>query len=287
MAQVWVSKVFSGSSAEPIVWDKLLTVFDSIYGEDTRELRSYPHTYHHVNAAWIDKKGNEHPSSSLEELREAYEKHLTYEVRFSGWRQDGRPCKFSYFPGWSPPTAEAFIQFTENTIKPVVDILNEVFPIQRQIIFLSWSGARAKAVAKCIAPIIQSRLPAGVRVFFSETDIFTGDNPLKTMLDDNLLPAIVQVPILTEVSYTRPWLVWETAAAWALQKHVIPLFVNVTAHKVGAPITSLKQGVRIDKDGDLDRLIVSIVEKVGGDTPTSLSVEEVQEITDAVSTEDS
>jgi hypothetical protein len=284
MTMMWASRTYTGGSAEPVTWDELLTVFDAIFGEDTRLLKRYPETLHHVHASWIERDGNQREAGSLDDVRQAYEGKLTYKVEFSGFREGGRQCSFAYFPGLKPPTAHARLRAQPSAIEPMLDVVREMFPIQRQFVFLSWSGVRAKAVAKALKPIIGERLPAGAEVFFSETDIIPGDDPLKTMFDDRLLPAAVQIPVLTEVSHLSPWLIWETAAAWAMQRLVIPLFVSVDSNDLAGPVAKVRQGIHLEVDGDIDRLLARTVQALGGSSTDPVTEEEKQSLSEAAQT---
>ena len=89
MSDEWASRSYTGGSAEPVAWDELQAVFDANFGEDTRSLARYPATMHHVHASWTESDGNGHEASSLDEVRQAYADHLTYEVTFSGFREGG------------------------------------------------------------------------------------------------------------------------------------------------------------------------------------------------------
>lgn len=284
MTMAWASRTYTGGSAEPVTWDELLTVFDTIFGEDTRSLKRYPETLHHVHASWIERDGNQREAGTLDDVRRSYEDELTYKVEFSGFREGGRACYFDYFPGLTPPTAHARLQAQPSEIESMLDVVREMFPIQRQFVFVSWSGVRAKAVAKALKPIIGKRLPAGAEVFFSETDIIPGDDPLKTMFDDRLLPAVVQIPVLTEMSHSSPWLIWETAAAWAMQRLVIPLFVNINSNDVVGPVAKVRQGIHLDVDGDVDRLLARTIQALGGSSSDPVTDEEAQSLSEAART---
>jgi len=78
------SRSYSGNSDEPVPWDALEQIFDAMFGSDAQSLRSWPETMNNVSAQWRDEAGVTHKAASLAEVREAYERQDTYDLRF--WR---------------------------------------------------------------------------------------------------------------------------------------------------------------------------------------------------------
>jgi len=147
------------------------------------------------------------------------------------------------------------------------------------ILFLSWGGDVSGRVAAVLQAVLRPRLPSA-EVFLSTTSIDPGDDPLRRMLEDGLLKAQVLVAVLTRESSGRPWVIWETASAWARDQLVIPVFVGIKPGEVPGPLTTKVQGVHLHSREDLDRALTVIARRMGVD-PSPISDDEYQQLTEA------
>ena len=129
-----------------------------------------------------------------------------------------------------------------------------IIPETTPVLFLSWSRTTSRAVASVLHPILESRL-SGVEVFFSPTSIEPGDNPTHRMFEEGLLASQALVVVLTGRSAESAYLIWETAAAWARDQLVIPVFVDIEPAAVPGPLTDVVQGVHLHDPADMDRAI--------------------------------
>lgn len=262
-------RAWYGRAQEPVPWSSLEAVFDAIFGSDLHGLERYPASLHNVHASWTDADGVEHEAETLAEVQRAYLAERTARVSFSGWRGDGKPCEFEYQPaGPSGAEARAFVQAEPESGESMIAPVRSAFPIQRRVVFISWSGEVAESVAKTLRGILEPRMPSGGEVFLS-TGLRPGSQPVRTMLD-TLLAADVQIPVLTQRSKERPWLLWETAASWARRVLVVPLLIDIEPHEMPGPMPHETQAVRLDH---ADQVVEQVVEAVGG-TATKLSPEE-------------
>jgi hypothetical protein len=127
-----------------------------------------------------------------------------------------------------------------------------IAPETAPVLFLAWSRATSRAVASVLHPILESRL-SGVEVFFSPTSIEPGDNPTRRMFEEGLLASQALVVVLTGRSAESAYVIWETAAAWARDQLVIPVFVHIEPAAVPGPLTDVVQGVHLHDRDDMDR----------------------------------
>ena len=277
------SRSYSGNSGEPIPWEALEQIFDAMSGSDAQSLRSWPETMNNVSAQWRDRAGVTHKAASLAEVREAYERQDTYDLRFGGWREGGKPCYFNYWPGAQPPRAEAVVQGHPNRVEAMIAPITAAFPLQRNVVFVSWSGPKARDVAEVLRRVVESRFSTPTEVVVSTRSIPPGSQPLHEMLERNLLVCCTHLVVLTREAAVSNWVVWEAAASWARQKPVIPIFVDVTASEIEGPLTLLAQGVRIDDSRDLNRVLGVVAAAISAPQPEPLSATEHQELRQAAS----
>lgn len=118
-------------------------------------------------------------------------------------------------------------------------------------------------------------------VFFSELSIDPGENPGRTMLDDNLRKSDALVAVLTERAAQSAWVIWETAAVWGRQALLIPVFVDVHPSKLPGPIGQVAQGVKLNERQQLDRALVLLAEAVHAAEPEMLTDDEFEALTAA------
>jgi len=220
------------------------------------------------------------PVQQLTELEQAYSNQKTAIIGFTGF-WDGFSAKFVYLPagisdsGAQRTTKARFEVDTDpSKVHAMVDVVRQAFPRQRGILFISWSGAVAHGVALVLQKVFTARLPASTIVFVSSASIKPGSDPYRTMLDEHLLPASALVAVLTKDSAESAWLVWETAAAWALGRLVIPMMVDIDASAVKRPLTVVRQGGRVQDRGWLDTALTRVGALFGLPTVDPLSDEE-------------
>jgi TIR domain-containing protein len=269
-------RAYTGSAPEPVEWRVLEEIFDAIFGSDVRDLKRWPETMHEVHARWTDAAGVEHEAESLEAVREAYQGLETFRLSFSSWRADGKPCSFEHWPGVDA-RASVFVQGPPDEIDGIFAPVLAAFPLQRRVVFVSWSGEHSKRVADVLRVVIESRLPTGGEVFFSPR-MRPGASPMQEMLERNLLATDAHVVVLTEESAKSPWVTWEAAASWARGKALVPIFVDVRPEDVNGPLKLLAQGVRLDEERELERGISEVLSAVGGHGDRPLSTDELASI---------
>ncbi len=141
-------------------------------------------------------------------------------------------------------------------------IAGAIIPETAPVLFLSWSRTTSRAVASVLHPILESRL-TGVEVFFSPTSIEPGDNPTRRMFEEGLLASQALVVVLTGRSAESPYVIWETAAAWAREQLVIPIFVDIEPAAVPGPLKDVVQGVHLHDRADMDRAIQRLASLFG------------------------
>jgi hypothetical protein len=160
-----------------------------------------------------------------------------------------------------------------------------IVPETAPVLFLSWSRTTSRAVASVLHPILESRLP-GVEVFFSPTSIEPGDNPMRRMFEEGLLASQALVVVLTGHSAESPYVIWETAAGWARDQLVIPIFVDIEPAAVPGPLTDVVQGVHMHDRADMDRAIQRLASRFGVPSVSRLSEIEHAALLEASQTSD-
>jgi hypothetical protein len=268
-----VRRTYQGYADAPVEWQDLLRIFDTLFGQDARHLKRYPEALDNASAYWVDRHGIQTRVTSLDELEAAYGEKETYAVIFSGGLAIGRTCDFTYHPGFVPPTAKLGVQADPGTAASILEVVQAVFPHQRQVVFISQSGQRSLAIGRAFINVLTPRLPPGTEVFISDA-ITPGTDPYEEMLERNLKVAKALIPILTKEAAESPWVIWETATVWALNGLTIPVFVDVQPRDIRWPIAIVRQGVRLDSRDHLDSAIVQVAKIAGKDTVQPLSDEE-------------
>ncbi|MST31174.1 TIR domain-containing protein [Acidimicrobiaceae bacterium USS-CC1] len=145
------------------------------------------------------------------------------------------------------------------------------------VLFVSWGRPASKAIARALVPVLESRLP-GVEIFFSPTSIEPGADPSRRMFDEGLLRSSALVVVLTSESAESPYVIWETATAWARDQLVIPVFVDIEPGRVPGPLTSKVQGVKFGERSDLDRALNRLAAQFGSPPSPPLSEEEYTQL---------
>jgi hypothetical protein len=257
-----------------VEWSVLEKIFIAIFGHEARSLKTYPDTLQSVYASWVDADSVEHTATTLSEVEEAYRRQETAIVRFNGKSQRLEWCSFNYRPGGKPPRAAVDVRGPPGEVDAMIAPVEEAFPLQRSVLFLSWSGSRSRRVAEVLSNLLERKMPPGAEIFFSP-EIRPGANPLKEMMDRNLLVADAHIVVVTREAGDAPWVTWEVASSWGRQKTVIPLFVGVDPNDVEGPLKHLVQGVKLEDRKQLTRAIEVLVSALGGTVDSPLSPEEV------------
>jgi hypothetical protein len=267
------SRSHSGTAPDPVEWSVLEEIFIAIFGREARSLQTSLQTLQSVQALWVLANGDEHTATTLSEVAEAYSREETYQVRFSGRSERLEWCSFEYWPGGERPRAAAIVRGPPDEVDDMIAPVIAAFPVQRSVLFISWSGPLGKRVAEALRDLIEPKMPPGGEVFFSP-EIPAGENPLKVMLDKNLKVADAHVAVVTPDAVESHWVIWEVAASWARRKTLIPLFVRLDPTEVKGPLQRLVDGVKLDNATQLTRAIDQLVSAVGGKSGSPLSAED-------------
>lgn len=273
MSEPQLSRNYRGYSPAPVSWEALLRIFNGLWGPEARSLKRFPEDLNNIYVRWSDADGAVHQVESLEDLNEAYTAERTATISFSGFMPDTRSCTFLYRPGADPPVAEVSLQAPRSLAEAMVNSVAAEFPNQRDIVFMSWSGDRARRIAERLSEILVSRLPKTTIVFLS-SNIEPGSHPYDEMLMQHLRPCVALVSIWTQDGVENPaWMAWEASAAWARDALLIPVFAGVLADSVPGPLFVIRQGVHLDRRDELDRALVTLGRR--------LKTKEVESLSDA------
>lgn len=279
MAKTTVTRVYRGRAIEPISWDAILRIFDSLWGEEARSLPTFPQVLGGVYATWVDAEGIKHEAESLNELNESYQQKLTASIFLEGSISQGPNCNFKYWPA----RAEAsFIVDASDaaTADKLVEVVKNEFPIIIKYVFISYETSEIN-LAIFIKDMIKKRLDPGISVFVAKRDIPPGSNPQKVMLEEQLLHAEALVALCSKQSKESPWLWWESSAVWARGGLVIPLFIDISPSDFNGPITLVCQGRSFFKVDDINSVLSALAAKVSpGKQINGLNDEEIVELRD-------
>jgi hypothetical protein len=277
MAKTTVTRVYRGRAIEPISWEALLRIFDGLWGEGAMTLPFYPEVIGGVLAIWIDAEGIKHEAESLNELIESYKKELTAFIFIGGSINHGPDCNLKYWPA----RAEASFKIEASdtlTADKLLEVVKHAFPIVVKIVFISYHTSEFQ-LATFIKEIIERRLAPGISVFVARCDISAGSNPLKVMLEEQLLRADALVALCSKQSKESPWLWWESSAVWARDGLVIPLFIDISPNDFNGPITLVCQGRSFFEVDDINSVLSALVAKVSPDKQVNgLNDEEIVEL---------
>ncbi len=260
MARTILTRSYSGRAEKPVDWDAILQVFDAIWGAEARSLAVYPEVIGGVRAIWQDAAGVEHEAESLDEVGQAYQQYETALISFSGSLGNGPRCLFKYWPA----KAEALISVRTEDHKlaeQIVSVIRKRFPLVAKYVFISYDTSEYD-LATFMANVLEKRLAPGVSVFVAKRDIAPGANPLKVMLEEQLLHAEALVALCSKKSKTSPWLWWEASAVWARSHLVVPLFINISPSDFGGPIFLVCQGRSFFDSADINSALKTIIDTV-------------------------
>jgi hypothetical protein len=265
---------WAGSAPAPLSWQSLVEIFDALVGPDLHNLPEFPTVIGHVTVTWTDGTGNIHKLERLEELEGPYMDERTGTVVFRN-TTGGEQGVLTYQPGDPRPRVEAHLIAKPEGIEERMRVVGEAFPLpfDGTLIFLSWGGKASKDVADVLQSVLEARFPSST-IFFSESSIDVGDDPLEKMFDEGLLKAQVLIAVLTKESAARPWVVWETATVWARGKLVVPVFVDLEPGDVPGPLSLKTQGVHLQSRPRMDRAIQTIGVAVSVPDPPAITDDE-------------
>jgi len=272
-------RVHQGSAPESPSWVAIEHIFDASFGVDAHGLPRQPNS---IAAGWVDGEGRHFRAETLEDLRIAYASSATHTLHFSGTGH-GRHADFEMQPGGRARALLA-IKGPDDVVSAAIAAAKAAFPLPfgGAVIFLSWSGLQSRSVAEALGGVLRDRFPS-LTVFVSSSSIEPGDDPMKRMLDESLLECQVLIALLTKEAASKPWVLWETAAAWARKQLVIPVFVDIEPEDVPGPLTSRVQGVHLRNVHAMGRALTRIADRFGFPPPDPLSADEHASLEQAAS----
>lgn len=271
----------AGSALRPVRWSDLESIFDAIFGQECHDLPS-DWGFGTVSAYWHDAEDNKYQVSHLSELRQAFESGRMASLAIHGSREGHLYGDFEFWADIPRPRARVAVEGAPEAVVPAVAAVEELFlhPFEDALVFISWGGATGRRISEVLQPVLQSRL-AGVEVFLSSTSIDPGEDPIRRMLEEGLLKARALIAVLTDEAVRRPWVIWETASAWARQQLVLPIFEDVKPEDVPGPLTTKVQGVHLAERHELDRAIRVLAARLQVDGPGPITDLEFEALSQA------
>jgi hypothetical protein len=260
MSQTTVTRKYQGKALEAVPWEALLRIFDALFGESARSLPKYPEVIGFVNGEWIDAQNMEHKAQILEDIEQAYNKFETASITFTSLNEKAQKLFFKYWPS----KAEAFTQIEasdKTTADGLISAVSKEFPLIERYVFISYDTAEYD-LATFIAEVVENHMGPGINVFVAKRDISAGENPLKVMLDEQLLQAEALLALCSSSSKNSPWLWWESSAVWAKGGLVIPLFVDISPNEFNGPITLVCQGRSLFDVEELNAALNTLITRV-------------------------
>lgn len=277
MAKVTIGRRYRGRAPVPINWEGLLRIFVAIWGERALQLSKFPQVIGGVYASWYDDSGAKHDADSLDEVRQAYQQYKTALISFSGSLEARPRCEFKYWPA----RAEAFINVqagNKETAEQIIAVVSHEFPLTAKYVYISYDTSEID-LATYVGKILEERLAPSVSVFIAKRDIKLGTDPLKVMLDEQLLHAEALIALCSTKFKASPWLWWESSAVWARKGLVVPLFVDILPSLFDGPITLVCQGGHFFEATDMNSTLRAVMGKVcPGHAYKELTSKEVTEL---------
>lgn len=251
---------YTGSPAGPVDWSVLERIFDALFGPDLHGLDQ--DSNYRVHAHWDDVNEIRHDATTLRDVEEAYKGKRTSELTFSG-RQgaDGMDCYFAYSLTEDPPSAYAHLEGDPGTVESMLAVIREAFPLQPNIVFISWSGDPGQAVAAALADVIGARLPSGGDVFVTPR-LPAGAAPIAE-IESNLRRTTAHVAVMTPEAVESDWVLWELASSWAREVPVFPICVGIAPGELPDPVRLFLQAVRIEDTAGMERTFAELVTATG------------------------
>jgi hypothetical protein len=266
-----------GRARQPVEWDAILRIFDTIWGRENRLLPKYPDAIKNMHGSWEDSQGVKYDAESLDEIGPAYQRHETAVISLRSFGQPLFRCHFTYWPSKAEAYFEVYAS-DQATADQGVAAVKQEFPLIAKYIFISYD-TKEYDLALYIAKVLEARLVPGAEVFVAKRNILPGAPPLKVMLEDQLLHAEALVALCSKRSQTSPWLWWESSAVWARGHLVVPLFIDITPNEFGGPITLVCQGRSFFEVVDINSALCAVIDKVcPGHQYEELTVSEVDEL---------
>ena len=182
MAKITKSRTMVARVDTPLEFPVLESFFDACFGLGKRNLPKFPQALGHISARWKEKNGAMHEAESLEELKEAYEGRVTYQLEFSGSLLPNPPenVSFLYRPGLGDATLEIKTS-SDAILKTLFSKFKQLFPLPIGGVFVSYD-TRELCLAEFLKAVLEARLGPGVPVFVAKRDIRAGDDPTKKMI---------------------------------------------------------------------------------------------------------
>lgn len=278
MAKITYKRTIRGRIDSPLEWSKLESFFDACFGQEKHTLPKYPQALGSIGAEWQEKDRAIHEASLLEELRDAYERRVTYLIKFSGSILPDPPEKLSFV--YRPALGDAELSISSSSkdmMDNIISRFSELFPLPIGCVFISYD-TRELYLAEFMKALLEKHLGLGIPVFVAKRDIKVGDDPTKKMIKESLLRANAIVSICTPFSMTSPWLWWETATVWARDQLVVPLFAGILPEEFNGPIQVLLQGKQLFEQTELMEAVREIGQRmVPSLTLSDLTVDEARE----------
>jgi hypothetical protein len=276
MAKITVRRSYIGKAHEPISCKALFNICKALWGDDVIELPVFPKVFGGVRAWWIGGDGTQHNCDSLEDLRNAYEKELTAYIFIWGSLNNGPSIEFRYWP--AKAEVKLILSASDQIMADnLVEVVKIEFPLVIKFVFISYATSEV-SFATFIKDILERRLPPGISVFVAKPDILPGSNPMKVILEEQLLKAEALIALCSRQSKASPWLWWESSAVWARGGLVIPLFIDIEPEDFNGPLSHVCQG-RSFEVNDLNSVLLTIINRISpGEKIIELSNKEVEEL---------
>ena len=275
--QTTVTRRYRGRAPEPVSWEALVRIVDSLWGESARSLPKYPKVIGGIYGRWFDGRSIQHEAESIDEIERAYKQFETASIVFTGSIGKGPSSAFQYWPS----KGEAFIEVQapdETTANQLISSVQKEFPLIERYVFISYDTSDYN-LATFVAKVVEKRMIPGINVFVAKRDIPAGANPLKVMLEEQLLHAEALLALCSDHSKSSPWLWWESSAVWAKGGLVIPLFIDILAGQFDGPITLVCQGRSLFDVVELNSALDSLTTKLcPGHKYEQLTSQEVSEL---------
>lgn len=139
MAKITNTRTVQGRIDAPLEWAALESFFDACFGLGKRSLPQWPRAKGHIFARWQEKNGSKHEAGSLEELGEAYQSRVTYEIEFSSLLPTP-PENLSFF--YRPALGDATLAVTtssQEVLDSIISRFTRLFPLSNPRVFISYS----------------------------------------------------------------------------------------------------------------------------------------------------
>lgn len=143
-------------------------------------------------------------------------------------------------------------------------------------VFISWSGARSKALAEALRNWLPRVLQAA-KPWMSDEDISAGSRWLSE-IQANLSETSLGIICVTPENQSSPWLLFEAGAlSKALsQARVCPLLLGLSPSQLTGPLAQF-QASGASKDG-IERIVTSINKALGADAIAPVHLAEIIDV---------